>query len=41
MGEYRTFVLELVKNNGILQNKKMPSSSFMLFDYFNVLYYKL
>lgn len=24
MCEYSTFVLELVKNNGILQNEKMP-----------------
>lgn len=40
MGKYRTFILELVKNNGILQNEKNSGVRFVLFDYFNVLYQK-
>ena len=38
-GRYKTCILELVRNNGILQEEKSNRASFLMFDYFDILYY--
>ncbi len=40
MDKYKTCILELVRNNGVLQEEKSESARFLMFDYFDILYYK-
>lgn len=39
-GRYKTCILELVRNNGVLQERKSTAASFLTFDYFDILYYR-